>query len=282
MKGFDFVSPISLTAALRAIDETGRRCKILAGGTNVIPDLRSGNIRPRLVLDLSRIKTLDYIREGKKGIKIGSLTTISRIHESALVQKRVPLLWEATRFFAGPLVRNRATVGGNLVDASPAADTAVPLLAHGAQVRLQSLNGRRTVPLNAFFTAYRKTIMSPGEILIEIEIPFDPQGSKYRYYKLGRRNAMAVSVVSLAVALHMNGKVCADAAVALGALAPTPLRMTAVEALLRGKEIDDELARQCGELAAESADPITDIRASAEYRRIVCRNMVHQMICSCV
>ena len=282
MRGFDFLSPVSLTAALRAIDEAGRHYKILAGGTNVIPDLRSGGIRPRLVVDLGRVKALDYIREDKSSIKIGALTTISRLRESAVIQKRAPLLWEATRSFAGPLVRNRATVGGNLADASPAADTAVSLLAHNAKVKIRSLNGRRTVPLKAFFSGYRKTVLAPGEILVEIEIPFSPPGTKYGYCKLGRRNAMAVSVVSVAVALRMKGKTCTDAAVAIGAVAPTPLRMATVETLLRGRKIDSELARQCGELAAKSASPISDIRASAEYRRIVCRNLTHQTICRCV
>jgi CO/xanthine dehydrogenase FAD-binding subunit len=282
MRGFDFLSPTSLTAALRAIDETGRHCKILAGGTNVIPDLRSGGIRPRLVVDLGRVKALDYIREGKNAIKIGALTSINRLRESAVIQKQVPLLWEATQSFAGPLVRNRATVGGNLADASPAADTAVPLLTHNAKVKIRSLNNRRTVPLKAFFLDYRKTVLKPGEILTEIEIPSSPPGTKYSYCKLGRRNAMAVSVVSVAVSLRMKGKTCTDAAVALGAVAPTPLRMVAVEALLQGRKIDSELARQCGELAAKNASPVSDIRASAEYRRIACRNLAHRTICRCV
>jgi CO/xanthine dehydrogenase FAD-binding subunit len=282
MRGFEFLSPTSLTAALRAIEGTGRSCKILAGGTNVIPNIRGGGIWPRLVLDLGRIKALDYIREGKNSIRIGALTTISSLRESAVIQKRAPLLWEATRSFAGPLVRNRATVGGNLADASPAADTAVPLLAHNARVKIRSLNGQKTVPLNAFFSGYRKTVLEPGEILVEIEIPYSPRATKYGYCKLGRRNAMAVSVVSVAVALQMKGKTCTHAAIALGAVAPTPLRMPDVEALLQGRKIDSELARQCGELAAEQANPISDIRASAEYRRVACRNLVHRTICRCL
>jgi len=282
MKGFDFLSPTSLKAALRAVDETGRRCKILAGGTNVIPDLRSGGVQPRMVMDLGAIKALDYIREGHRNLKIGALTTISRLYDSALVQQRAPLLWEATRSFAGPLVRNRATVGGNLADASPAADTAVPLLAHDAKLKIRSLNGRRTVPLQAFFTGYRKTVLEPGEVLVEIEIPFSQQGTKYGYCKLGRRNAMAVSVVSVAVALRMKGKTCTHAAIALGAVAPTPLRMPDLEALLQGRKIDSELARRCGETAAKLANPISDIRASADYRRIACGNLVHRTICRCL
>ncbi len=280
MRGFDFLSPKSLTAALHAIDGQGKDYRILAGGTNLIPNLRDGAIHPRLVVDLGGIKTLKYIKEKNGRIRIGALTTISDLMGSSLIKKRAGLLWDAVHTFGGPLVRNRATVGGNLVDASPAADTAVPLLALNAQVKLRSIKGQRTVALNNFFTGYQKTMIKPGEILSEVVFPIPARGMKHGHFKLGRRNAMAISVVSVAVLLDMKGKkICADAAIALGSVAPTPLRVKKAEVVLKGKRVDPELAKQCGEVASKNASPINDIRASADYRRTMCAVLVHRMIC---
>jgi len=279
MSGFDFLSPKSLIAALRAIDGKASTCKLLAGGTNVIPTLRDGTLKPRLVVDLGGIRALNYIREKQGWIQIGALTTIRDLLNSPLIKKKGSLLWEATHIFAGPLVRNRATVGGNLADASPAADTAVPLLALGARVKLRSLKGQRTVPLNRFFAGYQRTVIKPGEILTEVTFPVPARGRKQSYYKLGRRNAMAISVVSVAVLLQMKGKTCTDTAIALGAVAPTPLRVEKAEGILRGKKVDLELVKHCAQAAAKSVKPIDDIRASADYRRTLCEVLVHRMIC---
>ncbi len=279
MRGFDFLAPKSLNAALCAIDKKGRSYKLLAGGTNLLPDIREGNIDPRLVVDIGGIKTLKYIKEGKGTINIGALVTVNDLLNSQLIKKRAPILWEAACKVAGPVVRNRATVGGNLVDASPAADIAVPLLALKAGVKLRSLHGRRTVALENFFINYRKTVTKSGEILTEVMFPIPPRGTKQGYYKLGRRNAMAISVASVAVALNMNGKTCTDARIALGAVAPTPLRVEKAEARLRGKKVDLGLVKKCAEVAAKSAKPIDDIRASAEYRRLMCEVLVRRIIC---
>jgi carbon-monoxide dehydrogenase medium subunit len=279
MTDFDFLSPKSLNTALEAISGQGRNYKIIAGGTNLVPDLRSGSVSPRRVIDLGGIKTLRYLEEEKGFIRIGALTTISDLIDSRLVKNRAPLLWEAASHFAGSVVRNRATVGGNLADASPAADSAVPLLALKAQVKLRSLKGVRTLPLDHFFVAYRKTALRPGEILTEIAFPIPERTAKFAYYKMGRRNAMAISVVSVGVMLNMRGGICSEAAIALGAVAPTPIRVAAVESLLQNKKGDPDLAGKCGELAAESVQPIDDLRASADYRRQMCAVYVRKAIC---
>jgi len=278
MREFDFLAPKTLNAALRAIEAGGRNYKLLAGGTNLIADLRDGNVTPRLVVDVGGISTLKYIKEEKGTIKIGSLVTIADLLNSSVIKKRAPVLWEAAYNFAGPMVRNRATVGGNLADASPAADSAIPLLALKAQVKLQSLKEQRTVGLDKFFTGYRKTVIKPGEVLTEVTFPVPGHDTKHGYYKLGRRNAMAISVASVAMMLGMNGQACADACIALGAVAPIPLRAKKAEALLVGKAVDEGLARKCGEVAAASAKPIDDIRASAEYRRLMCEVLVRRIL----
>jgi carbon-monoxide dehydrogenase medium subunit len=180
------------------------------------------------------------------------------------------------------VVRNRATVGGNLADASPAADSAVPLLALQAQVKLRSIKGQRTVKLEEFFTGYRQTVLKPGEILCEVLFPIPGRDTKYAYHKMGRRNAMAISVVSVAVLLKMSGKKCKEAAIALGAVAPTPVRSREAEALLGNNTVDVDLARRCGDAAAQDVRPIDDLRASAEYRQSMCVYWVRETISQCV
>ena len=282
MSEFDFLSPKSLNTALRAINAKGRSYKLLAGGTNLVPDIRSQSVRPRWVVDLSGIEALHYLKEEKGRIRIGALTTISDLFDSKLIKKRAPLFWEAASHFAGPIVRNRATIGGNLVDASPAADSAVPLLALKAQVKLQSLETQRTLPLEKFFVDYRKTAIKAGEILTEVAFPIPDRKAKFAYHKMGRRNAMAISVVSVAVLLKMEGDTCSEAALALGSVAPTPIRLWEAESLLRSKKVDLNLAKKCGELAAESIRPIGDLRASADYRRQMCAIYVRKAICESV
>jgi CO/xanthine dehydrogenase FAD-binding subunit len=275
---FDFLSPQSINSALRAISAKGLNYKLLAGGTNIVPYIREESVRPKRVIDLSKIEALRYIEEEKGVIRIGALTTISSLLDSKVIKSRVPLLWKAASQFAGPVVRNRATVGGNLVDASPAADSVVPLLALKAQVKLRSIKGQRTVSLEDFFTGYRKTVLKQGEILSEVSFPTPGRDAKYAYHKMGRRNAMAISVVSVAVLLTMKGERCSEAAIALGAAAPTPVRAKEAESLLQDKKVDLDLARMCGEAAAKSASPIDDLRASAEYRRRMCAFFVREMI----
>jgi carbon-monoxide dehydrogenase medium subunit len=275
---FDFLSPQSMSSALRAISAKGLNYKLLAGGTNLIPYIREESVRPNLVIDLSKIEALRYIKEEKGFIRIGALTTISDLLDSKVIKNRVPLLGRAASQFAGPVVRNRATVGGNLVDASPAADAAVPLLALKAQVKLRNIKGQRTVSLEDFFTGYRQTVLKPGEILSEVSFPIPERGAKYAYHKMGRRNAMAISVVSVAVLLNMKGKMCHEGAIALGAVAPTPIRAKEAESLLRDKKVDPDLARICAEAAAKCANPIDDLRASAEYRRNMCAFWVRETI----
>ena len=279
MQAFDYLSPKSLKAAFQAIRGRGLKYIVVAGGTNFIPNLRDGTVRPKLVVDLGGLKTLNYINVKNGQIRGGALTTIADLLKSPLIKKQAPVLWAACSQFAGPVVRNRATVGGNLMDASPAADTAIPLLALKAKVRLGSMNGQRTLALDKFFTAYRKTAIKSGEILTEVAFPIPPRGTKYGYHKLGRRNAMAISVASVAVVLEMTGKICKGATIALGAVAPTPLRVAKAEALLKDKKVDVELAQKCGEMVAGCVKPIDDIRASAGYRRTVSQVLVSRAIC---
>lgn len=251
-----------------------RKAKLIAGGTNVIPDLRAGVIRPEVLIDISRLKNLAYIKEEKKNIRIGGLATISELASSKVIQKYAYVLYEAANQLGNPLVRNRATIAGNLADASPAADTAVPLLALEAEV----LTSRKSVPIDQFFIGPNKTILKKDEIIKEIIIPKSDNDVKMVYFKLGLRNSMAISVVSIALSMEMERTFCKKARIGLGAVAPKPIRAYRTEEMLENKEIDERLLKTCGENILKEINPISDIRASAEYRREMASVLLRRLI----
>jgi carbon-monoxide dehydrogenase medium subunit len=244
------------------------KSKLIAGGTNVIPDMRAKALKPDVLIDLSHLKRLAYIKEEKKRIRMGSLTTIAELASSKVIQKYAPILSQAGSQIGNPLVRNRATMGGNLADASPAADTAVPLLALEAIV-VTGKDGRidRQIPIDQFFTGPNRTVLKKGELIKEIVFSKPNSNAKMGYLKLGRRNAMAISVVSLAILMEMETGKCKKARIGLGAVAPTPIRAYRTEAMLLGKEVTKQLIERCCDEITNEIRPISDIRASAEYRR---------------
>jgi carbon-monoxide dehydrogenase medium subunit len=264
----DYIQPRSLKEPLKLARKSREKVTFIGGGTNVIPDMRAGAIKPAVLIDLSHLKNLSYIKEDKKKIRIGALTTISEIASSKPIQEHAPILSQAAQQLGNPLVRNRATIGGNLADASPAADTAVPLLALGAEVVTASEGGKaRQVPIDQFFIGPNRTILKKGEIIKEVNFAKPNSKTKTGYFKLGLRNAMAISIASVAVIMEMRNGGCERAKIALGAVAPTPIRAYRTEEMLMGKEITVELIKTCCNEVAKEVRPISDIRASAEYRR---------------
>lgn len=281
MRGFNFVAPSTVDAALKAA--RGKKAKFIAGGTNFLPDFRHmHNGGPELVIDLMRIKTLKGITASKNSIRLGALTTVTEILEDKTIGREAPILQAMARKFAGPIIRNRATVAGNLIDGGPAADIVPPLLALKATVKLVSTKGRRSLALDKFLTGYRQTAIKSGEIISEISFPPPGKNHKWGYYKLARRNAMAITVVGTAVVLQMKGNVCTDAGISLGSVNPAPIRCYEAEKILIGKEVTPELAQQAAEACAADARPIDDIRASAEYRKLMCETLPRRLICQAV
>jgi len=274
----EYYRPQQLKHVLQLLEKGVPKAKLIAGGTNIIPDLRSKAIKPAAFIDLSRLKSLCYIKEDKKNIHLGALTTISDLVSSRIIKKYAPILSEAGELLGNPLVRNRATIGGNLADASPAADTAAPLLVLEAEI----LTSRRKIPIHQFFIGPNKTVLKKGEIIKEIIFSKPNSRSRMGYLKLGLRNAMAISVVSIAVLVEMDEAVCKKVRIGLGAVAPTPLRAFNTERLLIGKEMNSELIEACGSEIKKEVRPISDIRASAEYRRemasVLLRRLLRQMV----
>jgi CO/xanthine dehydrogenase FAD-binding subunit len=257
----------TLPEALAQLSIAGSEAIPLCGGTNVIPDLRSGRHTPKIVLDISRLKELHGIRREDGHVVAGGGVTIAELLASPLVAEHAKTLHQAARLFANPLIRNRATVAGNLVDASPAADTAPALLALDAEVDLQSQAGCRSIPLHEFMTGVRKTVRRSDELLVCVRWPVAKAGTAYGYYKLGLRQADAISVVSIAIRLEADASgCCQEARIALGSVAPCPLRAMAAEESLRGQAFSEAVFARAGKLAAEAVSPITDLRASGDYR----------------
>lgn len=271
----EFLRATSVDEALAA---AGDGAAFVAGGTNLVPDVLFGRKKIARAVDISRLDELRFIEEADGKIRIGALATVTDLLDSGLIRDAASPLYESALEFAGPLVRNRASVAGNLMDASPATDLAPPLLAQDAVVELASAEGERTLPLSEFFLDYRKTAARPGELMAAVVI--DPLGTADRcaYYKLQLRRAMAIAVVGVAVVLRMKESVCAEAAIGMGAVAAVPYRARAAEAHLRGKEIGEAEIEAAAAAAADGARPIDDVRASAAYRRKMCGVLVRRLL----
>jgi len=280
---FDLLMPATLDEALSALAENGPGTALLAGGTNLVVDMRSGRHRPRVVINLDRLEELRGIRCQDGYVTIGSGVTVGELLENRDIHQYAHALCQSALLFANPLIRNRATVGGNLADASPAADTVPPLMIMDGEVQLASRDGGfHWVPLDSFITGVRKTIRRPDEVITSIRFPVPPAGSDTAYYKLGLRKADAISVVSAAVRIDRteDGTV-GRVRIALGSVAPRPMRAYAGEQALLGKRLDPESIGEAARLASEAVSPISDLRGSANYRRqmacVLVSRLLHQI-----
>ena len=239
--------------------------RFIAGGTDVMVGIRNGEISPPALISLRSLPGLDNV-EVDETTRIGALTTIrDLIHHPSLVDK-FPILVQAVKELGSPQIRNVATIGGNLCNCSPCADLAPPLLVLDAKVRLQSAQGSRVIPLEEFFVGPGESCLAPHEILTDIVLESPHRDAKSIYLKKGRMK-MDLAVVSVAVLVEMEGERCHKARIAAGSVAPVPLRLKKVEATIEKSVLSPSLISEAQKLAQESVVPITDIRASEEYRR---------------
>ena len=263
-----YYSVSTLREALELLYQYRREARIVAGGTDLIIEMERGQ-HPQLqvLIDITRVKGLDQISLRDGVISLGPLVTHNHVVASQLIRERALPLAQASWEVGAPQIRNRATIAGNLITASPANDTITPLIAIGAELTLSSLAGERVIALEDFYSGFRQTVMRPDELLSAIRFPAFAQNQRGVFLKLGLRRAQAISVVDVAVVLTLDetDRVAA-AAVTLGSVAPTIIRVPAAEAHLTGKRLTDETIRQAGRIAAETATPIDDIRGSADYR----------------
>ncbi len=262
----DFITPASLGDALSIKNDRGAAARVIAGGTDLILRMRDKILSPSLLIDL-RLVALDSITLSDGGICLGAFVSLSQVLESADINKFFPALPAACREFAGPPIRNRATLGGNIVNASPAADLVPPLIAYDANIVLSSSGGERVLPLEEFFIGPGQSVIGPNEILTEIRLPPMPAQSAATFIKLGQRRSMAISQVNLTTRLSVDDSgAVSEARIVLGSVAPMPLRAVTAEETLLGKEVSDELLREAAIKAREEVTPISDVRASESYR----------------
>ncbi|MBM4339483.1 MAG: xanthine dehydrogenase family protein subunit M, partial [Deltaproteobacteria bacterium] len=261
----EYFAPRTIAEALICMRRWKGKSALIAGGTNIIPSMRAGELKQEILVDLRRLKSLSYIKEEKHRIRIGGLSTISELVSSKVIQRWVPLLFDAAQQLGNPLVRNRATIGGNLADASPAADTAVPLLALEAIVVIQGRKERQ-VPIDQFFVGPNRTVLKRDEMIKEVIIPKLSHKVRMAYFKLGLRNSMAVSVVNLALLMEMEKNICKRVRIGFGAVAPKPIRAYQIEKMLENNEVTGKLLETCCKAISKEVHPISDIRASKEYR----------------
>lgn len=280
MKNFRYLSPLSLEEVFALCQEYGMGTCLLAGGTDLLPRMKKGAIHPACLIDLKAIAHLNGIGpDDHGGLRIGALTSISALAQNPLIAQSYLLLAEAAESIGSPQVRNRGTIGGNLSNASPSADLAPPLLVLGACAHVIGPAGERVVPLNDFFLGPGRTVLNAGEILTAVQVPPFPSSSGGIYLKFSRREGMDLAIVGVAclVSLDREGR-CTRARIALGAVAPVPLRATKAEESMAGKGFGAESIAEVSRIAADEAQPISDIRASAEYRREIIRVLVKRAL----
>src|SRR6059058_4183162 len=257
----DYFEPKTITEALSVLAKYGEHANVIAGGTDVMVDMKYKE-EPGCLVNIKKIPGLDTIQENRASLQMGPLVTIRDIETSRLVRERLPLLWESCHQFASLQIRNTATIGGNICRASRSGETLAPLLA------LASKDGEKTEAFISFFQGPGKTSLGSKGLLTEIEIPYPPKGSHGVYLKHAVRGAMDIAMVGVAVLITADAgnSSLQDVRIALGAVAPTPIRATKTEAMLRGRSLTAALVKEVATLAASESSPITDQRSSAEYR----------------
>ncbi len=277
----NYITASSIDEVTQALAAHGPAARIVAGATDLILEMELG-VRTGIdtLIDVTRIPGLDEIRKDADGvIHLGPLVTHNDCVASGLLRKHSLPLAQASWVVGAPQIRNRSTVAGNLITASPANDTIPALTVLGASVVLRSVRGERTVPLAEFYTGLRKTVMQPDEMLVDIHFPvLDPKKQRGAFLRMTLRRAQAISVVNAAIVLTFTGEKVKSAAIALGAVAPTIIRAPKAEAFLAGRKLTAKNIEQAAELALQSAHPIDDVRSSAAYRREMIKVAVRRVL----
>jgi len=266
---FDYHEPSTIEEACRIMSELKEKARPLAGGPDLLVNMKKKIISPENVVSLNRIDQLTGIDHSNGRIKIGAGLTAAELAESEEIRETLNALASGAGVLGSPLVRNLATVGGNLASARPAADMPPPLMAYGGRVVLKKSSGERVVPLEDFFQGPGQTVIDADEILTEIVLEKPPSFTGAAYVKLGVRNALEISLVNVASFLSLEGQdgIIKAARVVLGAVAPVPMRSPSAEQVLMGEKPTEALFIKAGEAAARDSKPIDDFRGSAEYRK---------------
>ncbi len=274
---FEYHAPASVAEAVGLLDRLGEDAKILAGGHSLIPAMRFRLAAPEALIDINGIADLSYIRDAGNHLAVGAMTREAELEHSAVVLERFPMLADAGRLIADPLVRNRGTLGGNLAHADPANDHPAVMLAYGATLVAQGPSGTREIGVDDFFVGLFESALAPNELLVEVRIPVPGPSSGSAYVKMERKVG-DYAISAAAVNLTVSGGSCTAARIGLTNVSAVPRRATGAEAALVGNALTDDAIEAAGRAAAQECDPSADLRGSVEYKRDVTRVLVKRAI----
>jgi len=279
MHAFEYLVPKSLDEAISMSVSYGERARYVAGGTDVLVKIKEAKIRPNYLISLRRVPGLDEIQYKEGELRIGALVTHRMLELSPIIRTHFPIITDAVENIGSVQIRNVATIGGNIVNAVPSADGAIPLITLNAQVRIRGPKGERSMILEDLFIGPGQTLLEPGEIVVEFIIPKLPPRTGAAYWKHTRRAAMELPILGVAVLLSLDEDMerCLDARIGLGVLAPTPMRAKRAEEVLRGAPLNQERLREAGKMAAEECKARDSIRGEAWYRREMVELLVPRM-----
>jgi carbon-monoxide dehydrogenase medium subunit len=278
VRRFELALPESLDDCLRLLAQRGPETKLLAGGTDLLPQMKNSVIMPKRVIDLSGVARVKILECDAKGLRIGAAVPARQVEQDPRVRNGYAAVAESAALLGSVQVRNLATVGGNICNAAPSADMAPPLVALEAQAVIAGPTGERRVPLSDFFTGVRKTVVGPDELLVEIFVPAPGPHSGGCYIRHTPRRELDIAVVGVASQVTVANEVCAKARISLAAVSPTPVRATAAETALEGKPLTPELIERAADLAGQAANPISDQRGSADFRRHLVRILTRRTL----
>jgi carbon-monoxide dehydrogenase medium subunit len=266
----DYLRPTTISETVAALSASGGAATLIAGGTDLIADMKFRGFKPSALVNINQVEGLRYIEEDASGLRIGALTNVQAFIGNPVIEQRYSALLDSAERFASLQVRNLATVAGSLGRASPGGDIAPPLLALGAIVVVASADGERQVPLADFFLGPRRTVLRPTELMREIRIPALPPRTGSAYARLSYRDVLDLCIVGVAACVTLDAENRVTAArIALGSVAPRPVRAPKTEAYLAGRILTDDVIAEAGRVSSGDASPISDQRASAEYRRLM-------------
>jgi carbon-monoxide dehydrogenase medium subunit len=277
-QSFEYFSPQTVSEAISLLHEHGDGAKILSGGQSLIPMMKIRLARPEYIVDINRLAELQYVKEENGFLKIGGLTREADLEASDLIRSKYPIILDTAQMIADPQVRNMATVGGNLAHGDPANDHPATMLALGAEVVATGKSGVRAIPIGDFFLSIFSTALEHGEILTEIRIPIPPSGSGGAYFKLERKVGDFATVGVAAQVTVDNAGICRRAGIGLTNVGPTPIKAARSEVFLVGKKMDEQQISQAAQLAAEDAEPSSDLRGPAEYKVSMIRELTKRAL----
>lgn len=278
LPSYELAVPRTLDDALAMLRDEPGVWRPFAGGTDLMVLLEAGKLEHRKFFSIRHLSELRGVTESDGRVRVGALTTYTDVRRSDMLARHFPMLGRAARETGGIAIQNRGTVGGNIANASPAADTPPALLAYGAEVELVSASGARRVPYTEFHTGYKQTVIRADELIAAVLLPRPGEGARHHYRKVGTRRAQAISKVCFAALAEVEGDTLGEVRIALGSVAPVVLRCTRAEELLRGRRVDDELSRAAAEELAREITPIDDVRSTARYRTRVARNLLAEFL----